>query len=43
MEVAVTDKTTYEPPSVEDLGGLVEITASGSGTGTAEGVNAKSH
>jgi len=32
----------YEPPLVEDLGTLEEITGSGTGSGTKEGTNLKS-
>ncbi|MBA3737250.1 MAG: lasso RiPP family leader peptide-containing protein [Actinobacteria bacterium] len=32
----------YEPPLVEDLGTLEEITGSGVGPGTKEGINPKS-
>jgi hypothetical protein len=32
----------YEPPMIRDLGRLEDITASGTGTGGAEGKNAKS-
>jgi hypothetical protein len=32
----------YEPPVVIDLGRLQDITGSGTGTGKAEGKNAKS-
>lgn len=33
---------TYEPPQVEDLGRLEDITASGTQTGPKEGGNLKS-
>ena len=32
----------YEPPLVEDLGTLEEITGAGTGFGPKEGINAKS-
>jgi hypothetical protein len=36
------DDRTYVAPTVADLGRLEDITASGTGSGAAEGVNAKS-
>jgi hypothetical protein len=42
MKMDERERPAYEPPLVEDLGTLEEITGSGAQVGIAEGANVKS-